>query len=154
MSEIAFIKKISTKMLGYEKKQIRKMVEKAPCGLYRVYGLATGVRYGDGDNGPWIKFVGQFEAVNMSTGALIRSGELFLPNNVTPILESQIIAGKGEDKFKGIQFALEIGAKEDEESAVGYVYTSKDLMPSDAKTDFLAQLRKEHVDDKLLAKSK
>jgi len=141
-------------MIGFEKKGIRKLVEKGAAGLFQAYGLATGVRYGEGDNGPWIKFTGQFEAVNMQTGVLVRSGELFLPNNVTPILESQIIAGKGDEKFTGIQFAIEVGAQEDEESAVGYVFISKDLMPSDAENDLLAKMRAEHVNPKLLAKVK
>lgn len=151
--DIKFIGKISAKKLGFEKKAIRKLCEKKPCSLFKAYGLATSIAYGESDNGDWTKFKGQFEAVNTQTGEICRSGELFLPNNVTPILESQIIAAKGEDSFKGIQFAIEVGAKEDEESAVGYIYTSQNLMPADAENDFLVAMREEHVDKKLLAKA-
>jgi hypothetical protein len=142
-SQIKFVKKISTATLGFDPNTVRKACEKKPAALFRVYGLATGVKYGSGDNGPWTKFTGQFEASDRNE-EIVRSGELFLPNMVTPILESQIISGKGEEGFKGIQFAMEIGSRLSD-TPIGYEYTTRDLLPSDTSKDFLAGMRAEHA---------
>lgn len=155
MSDIRFVKKIGAGTLGYDKKALRELCAKKPAKVFKVYGLATNVRYGThNENGDWTKFLGQFEAVDLGTGEVVRSGELFLPSSVTPILESQIISGKGDEEvqFKGIQFAMEVGVEHNAKAATEYVFTCKDLMPKQ-ENDFLSSMRSEFVANKELAKA-
>lgn len=166
MSEVRFVKKIGAGHLGLNKKTLRTLAEDADgqvVPIYKVYGLAIKTRKGvSNENGEWISFMGQFEAIIFETGEIVRSGELFLPTLVTPMLESQIVSAKAgvidnidhddeeapkEAVFKGIQFAFEIGIEESDKSSTGYEFTSKNLMP-EAENDLLTHMREQFSGEK------
>ena len=139
---IQFLKKISTAKLGFEKAQIRELCKNEPARLYQVYGIATGSVSGITDMGDFTKFTGQFEVSNLVTGEISRSAQLFLPESVSALLESQLKTESTSDTFKGVQFAFEIGAIYTKDSATEYEYTTKNLMP-DSETDVLSSMRKQ-----------
>jgi hypothetical protein len=141
MSSIQFLKKISTVKLGFEKAQIRELCKSAPAGLYQVYGVATGMTQGQTDMGEYVKFTGQFEVQNLVTGEILRSAQLFLPDAVSALLESQLTTEASAEGFKGVQFAFEVGAIYSKDSATEYEYTTKNLMP-ESESDLLSSMRK------------
>lgn len=101
--------------------------------LYRVYGFATGTRK-DTDIerketdtrpgfGSWECLIGQFEAVNLDTGEVSRSGQCFLPQFAVDMVSGQF--GDGVDRVK---FGFEIGAKFDATTPTKYTYQVAPLL--------------------------
>lgn len=132
-------------------KLVRKISPKAVCGkvtaptekkkqLYVVMGQTHGIKLGQGDNGPWCAFLGNFEAINTATGEVFQSGQCFVPKAVEDMLVGSVKAAQGDDENASVQFALEVGVEQDERSATGYVYYVKNLVKT-AAADPLAALR-------------
>lgn len=109
--------------------------------LYRVYGFATSVRNskdiltGDAKkdartemHGPWQCLIGQFEAANLLTGEVSRSGQCFLPQ-----FAIDMIAGQFSDDVERVKFAFEVGVKFDPEAPGKYAYVVAPLL--DASED-------------------
>lgn len=158
--DIEFLGKISTKTLGISMDNVRENVKKSPARLFQVYGEITNRETGQGDNGEWTKFKGAFEAINCLTGEISRSGALFLPNNITPMVDTYFSRMKNEDKTdvtKGLTVmlvAFEVGAKKSD-VPIGYEYTVKSLLPTgETGTDPLAQLREKLSEKLMLPKTK
>lgn len=101
--------------------------------LYQVYGFATGTRKDtdiekkEGDQRPgfgsWECLIGQFEAVNLLTGEISRSGQCFLPQFAIDMVSGQF--GDGVDRVK---FGFEIGAKFDATTPTKYTYQVAPLL--------------------------
>lgn len=156
MSDYRFTSKISAASLGFDKKSIRKKTEEADgqsVAIYEVYGKAVktrkGITKGKGneEDNEWTAFIGQFEAVNIETGELVRSGEVFLPSMITPWLESQLINIDSEivsendlPMIKGVEFAFSIGVKENTKTATDYEFTATNLM-AETEGDMLTLMR-------------
>lgn len=92
--------------------------------VMRILGVANKIVTGNGDNGAFVGFLGSFEATNVETGEVFRSGKLFLPNVASNLLEAAVANNGGAN----VEFAFDIGVKEDDTSAVGYVYTASPIM--------------------------
>lgn len=112
MSKITIVTKLSAKkILGKVKKPEEKTV------LMQVFGIATGIKTGESNYGPWTALTGQFRAVNLQNGEIFQSGICFLPKMgtdlVTPMLKKE-----GVD---GLEFALNVGIVPADNS-VGYEY--------------------------------
>jgi hypothetical protein len=107
--------------------------------LYRVYGVARGVKNGQSNFGEWTAFKGEFAAVSLETGEQFRSGELFLPEVAEALLIGPVKDGDGS----GVQFAFEIGARAVKDRAddknLKYEYTVRSLVEL-SKEDPLAQM--------------
>lgn len=82
-----------------------------------------------GEPSEWIRLVGQFKAQNILTKQNFFSANCFLPNVVSDLIVSQFKAARAIDVNYRLQFAFQIGVKEDENTATGYVYWGKSLMP-------------------------
>jgi hypothetical protein len=104
--------------------------------LYRVYGFATSIRNskdiltGDAKkdartemHGPWQCLVGQFEAENLLTGEVSRSGQCFLPQ-----FAIDMVAGQFSDDVERVKFAFEVGAKFDDGAPGKYSYSVAPLL--------------------------
>ena len=129
-------KKISTAKI-YGKVNVRKLPEDGSVvNLYSVIGVAIGTKTGTSDFGDWTALVGQFEAVNLETGAIMASANAFLPD----VAQGLVIAQLAQEGTQQVQFAFVIGARADEGSPVGYSYTAQPMLAPDAK-DPLADLR-------------
>jgi len=93
--------------------------------LMSVVGFASGVKYGESDLGPWEALTGGFQAQNLATGAVFRSGVCFLPDVGHDMVAGQL---KSQDGNHAVEFAFKISAKSDPEAATGYVYVAESLM--------------------------
>lgn len=142
IEEMEIIGKITSKSIGFDSEDIRDHIKKGKgsTSLFRLYGQIINVKYGDGDNGPWTKFIGQFEAVNLKDGNIVRSGAMFLPTIITGMVEADLVAAKAIEGFAGYQMAYEIGAKKSD-IVIGYEFTVVNLMPDSEENDALLQLR-------------
>ena len=130
-------KKISTAKV-YGKVNVRKLPEDGTVlNLFSIIGVAIGTKSGTSDFGDWTCLVGQFEATNLDTGAVMASANAFLPDVAQGLIEAQL----AQEGTQQVQFAFVIGAKADEQSPVGYSYTAQPILPPDAK-DPLEDLRK------------
>lgn len=113
-----------------------------PTALYRVWGRANGLRTGSTQFGEFVAMIGTFEAVRLSDGVYFKSSQCILP---APYggpggMLSQAVKDNTENGRGGVDFALEIGVKPDEESTTGYVYVTDPLREASA-TDELKSLR-------------
>lgn len=123
-------------------KPIRKITVKTVCGtpdvevilkhegkrmdLMDVYGVAKGMRAGSSDMGPFVSFIGEFRAKNITTGELFVAAKCNLPK----ILEEQIAgAGMMGDSFNPVEFAFRIAVQYDKTVAVKYTYDVTSLVP-------------------------
>jgi len=129
-------KKISTAKV-YGKINVRKLPEDGTVlNLFSIIGVAVGTKSGTSDFGDWTCLVGQFEATNLETGAVVSSANAFLPDVAQGLIEAQL----NQEGTSQVQFAFVIGARADEGSPVGYSYTAQPVLAPDAK-DPLAELR-------------
>jgi hypothetical protein len=91
----------------------------------RILGVATGMKTGEGDNGPWTGLTGQFKGINTDTGEEFQSGVLFMPN-----VAQDMVIGALMGESKAVEFGFEISVKYDESSATSYVYSARPLFES------------------------
>lgn len=89
--------------------------------LMRVYGQATNFKTGSSTYGAWVKFIGNFKAVNLETGETYLSGAIFLPQTVSEMLFSVLKDGGNTE------FAFDIGVI-GTATLVGYEFTVKPLI--------------------------
>jgi len=133
MAQVEFLKKITVKGVCPGLKEMEK--PEKPDAIMTVFGLVTGAKPDRSDYGDYIRFEGNFEAVDMGTGNAYRSGRMILPG----IAEGLLAGAFNGEGVESVQFALEIGIKPSK-SPVGYDYTVKPLVES-AENDPLADLR-------------
>jgi hypothetical protein len=110
-----------------------------------MYGRATDVKTGENKDGTiWSALTGSFEAVNLQTGDIYKSGKLFLPGGIHETVESAVRGLKQAEKegstSVAVEFALEIRSIE-AKNPIGYSYQAVNLRPARA-TDELDPLRK------------
>lgn len=74
--------------------------------IARLYGTLDKVGHQDDKNTgtPFTFFVGNFEAINMQTGEVFKSGKMFLPKGISELVESEVTKNPGAD----IAFAFEV----------------------------------------------
>lgn len=137
------VRKLSPKtVVGDLKKiaaQMRVNEDRSNRVLYRVMGVSHGIKADVGDNGPWVAFLGAFEAVRADTGEIFQAGQCFVPKAVEDLLVASLKAGQKGDASASIEFAIEVGMKL-ADTAVGYEFTVKNLVKTQ-NADPLAALR-------------
>jgi hypothetical protein len=87
-----------------------------------IMGIASGVKTGESEHGPWYALTGQFKATNPHTGQVYMSGKCFLPEVALDLLLGQVNQGNT------VEFAFTIIAQLDEQSPVGWSYTAVPLL--------------------------
>lgn len=101
--------------------------------LARIYGIAGAFKPGmgttpDGTQKPYVKFLGQFRAINLKTGEVFNSSTMILPQFIEEQLHGILSAGGAQS----VEFAVEISAQGDKPgakpSATGYTYSVKPLL--------------------------
>jgi len=125
---------------------LKKITVKAVCGqldkpekataIMTIFGLIRQATPDKSDYGDYVRFKGQFEAVDLETGSVYQSGTLILPEIAEGLLFGAV---SGMDEDTQLQFALEIGLKPSK-SPTGYDYTVKPLTDQ-GTADPLADLR-------------
>lgn len=122
------LRKVTIKNCGWSSDDILKAITRVlPDGktvefdgkvdLLRIWGRATDAKPGQSDNGSFVKLVGEFHALNVSTGERFRSGHMILPNFIGEPM------GGALRESPSVEFALSIGAQGDETSVTRYVFT-------------------------------
>jgi hypothetical protein len=102
----------------------------------KIVGKSTSAAHGSTDKGPYIKFGGDFYAVNLLTGERFQSGVCILPQFVALQLEAALKASNS------VEFGLEIGVKRNDSSVTGYEFNIKPLIeakPTDTVTALLSR---------------
>jgi len=88
----------------------------------RVYGIATSGEPKETKYGEVILFRGHFEAVSIETGESVESKQLYLPGPIESELNAKRLEAGG-----AVEFSYEIERTADEDIAVGYFYSWRDL---------------------------
>lgn len=121
-------RKLSAKtIMGNVRKHV-SAVEGENISLFSIMGMTHGIKDGTGDNGPWVAFLGTFEAVNYITGEISRGGQAFVPKALEDILVATVREQQKGDSNASVQFAIEVGVKTNSVLAIGYEYTVKSLL--------------------------
>ena len=92
--------------------------------IMQVVGVAIGVKKGETDKGPWYAFTGSFQATDLKTGKVFRSGLCFMPEVVGNLLLAQVLT----ETVKAVEFGFNIGVKGDESSVTGYIYVGEPIL--------------------------
>ena len=123
------LKKITMATCG-AKPDIEKLIEykkahgvAAIMPLLTVYGIASDFKAGAGKDGmgDYVKFQGQFKAINVETGEVFISGAAIFPG-AAPDLVFGALRALGE-AGGAVEFAFNIGVKFDASAATKYVYS-------------------------------
>lgn len=109
-------------------------------GLMDVFGIASKGKPGETQFGEFVKFVGQFRAVNLATGEVFAAPACILPTFLADDIYGAMTAG-GEG-VRNAQFAFRIGVFYAPESVTQYQYDAQPLIQP-AEADALALLEKQ-----------
>lgn len=135
MAKTDLLKKLSFKTV-VGKVNRRELPENGESMLVmRVIGVANKTVTGNSDFGAFVGFLGNFEATNVATGEVFRSGQMFLPNVCSNLLEAAVAANGGAN----VEFGFDIGVKE-ADNAIGYEYTAAPIIEA-SETDPVALLK-------------
>lgn len=148
-------KLIYRKTFAPEDKDQKNPLPMEPRQLYVVFGQARDTKTGESDFGPFVAFLGAFEAIDLATGERYVSDKLFLQNPAEGLLAEQL--ARRDDKTSAVQFSFEIGVKPsqkwiDTDAGNSYEFTVKAHFKLD-KADPLAEMRRmvhQHVVSKAL----
>lgn len=141
---MSLLKKITARTVFGSKSDVLELVladKTAKHYLYRVTGIATSTKEGDGDNGPWQALRGRFKVVNYHTGEEHTSGICFLPNYITDMIAGELQAS--QDAKPQVAFVVDIWAKYSEASATTYEYGADQVIEADKDNDPLELLDKQ-----------
>lgn len=147
---VAKIRPVTTKVEMLKKIAPRLVMEeeiKAPkqaTDLYTVIGVATGIKTGTTNYGPWVGLMGNFEVIRTKDGKKFLSGTAFLPEPFNGMIASAVLAGlrpdeNGEVNPPAIRFVIVVTIKPSN-AAIGYEYVAKPLVEV-SQADQLADLR-------------
>ena len=134
------LKKITLKVISSVdlEKTAKEMKEKEKRALVRVYGIVNSHDLGSTQYGDFLRFKGNFEAVDLATGDVYRSGQAILPQVAEDLLHAALVAAGGES----VQFGFELGIKESKNSKTGYELTASPLI-KESPNDPLALMREQ-----------
>lgn len=106
-------------IVGPVHKLITDQDEGTRIDLFKVAGIAREMKKGESTFGEYTGFKGDFQAVTPE-GEKFRSGECYLPNAATAIVENGLLAETGD-----VQFCFDIGIQviTDDKGNPDYVYT-------------------------------
>lgn len=130
---ITLVSKLTIKTMKAQ--PARHSVEKDSM-IATIYGRCTDKKAGTSDHGEYIRFIGEFEGINVDTGEAYRSGNMIVPKTLETLLDAAITL----DESNAVDFAVEVWVEKNESSITGYSYLIKPLIKP-AESDVLANLR-------------
>lgn len=125
------LKKITARTVGCEAK---------PGVSFVVYGKLRRSTVASSNYGEYVRFGGDFEAVNEQSGEVFRSSVFLSPGIMEDTLHSAIQAAQETDKAASAEFAVRFKTVKDAEAARGYVWKGEFLTKPSAD-DPLTRLR-------------
>lgn len=129
------IKKISVKTVMKARPEIPKEPGEVNY-LMELLGIAGSIQNGETDKGPYVKFLGSFQAKNLKNGEVFRSGAAFMPD-----VAGNLVLGALNSGATSVEFGFKIGVVKDDQSATGYVYVAEPMFKA-AENDPLELLVK------------
>jgi hypothetical protein len=117
-------------LLGSVKKMVAPWDEGKREDVIHIVGRTDAVETGEGTHGPWVRFVGNFEAVNAITGELTVSNKCYLPDPYEGLTYSALQNADGGS----VEIAVTIAVQKEEALPTGYRYHVKslqDIKPAD-----------------------
>ena len=128
MSKAKLIKKITPKtVLGKIKDIAHGMTE--PKAVMRIVGIARGLTTGEGDYGSWVKFKGDFTAINLLTGESYRAPACILPGIAGDLIEASVMDADNN----AVEFGFDV-VLEPSDSPVGYEFGAVPLIETKEET--------------------
>ena len=123
---VSMVGKITAKTAGVNPKALLGKPEtQTEMSLCTIYGIASGVKEKEFNGKMFYPLIGLFQAVNSETGAITRSGVLYLPEGIHENYEQAARKLEGEAE---VRFAIELVAFR-ASNPQGYSYKAKDLAP-------------------------
>ena len=120
------LKKLSVATVcSLDRKFFREL--KSETAVMRIFGVTRGYVTGEGAFGPFLKFVGEFKAIDLGSGEEAIGSAAYLPSPIDALLAVQIDALKQDGKAVSVEFAFDIAAKPSEKAATGYEYVVHSL---------------------------
>ena len=114
---------------------VSKLSAKKVCGkvpkpddkmpLLQVFGIATGIKTGESNFGPWTALTGAFRATRLKDGEQFQSGVCFLPKMGTELIAPML----KKEGVEGLEFAFNIGVIPSD-NAIGYEYYVEPMLES------------------------
>lgn len=104
MTDFNYLNKITTSKIGLKPVEIKALVdaEKKSCPVARILGRTSGFQVVSGELGESNRFDGEFEAINMLTGEVFRSKNLFIPQLASDLLEG-ILQGANDKEAEKVE---------------------------------------------------
>lgn len=129
----------SAEMVAKLEKAYDKDKKSAKIDVLDVFGIARKAKPGTTSFGDYLRFAGQFKAVNLQTKEQFQSGAIILPR----FLEEQLFSVMGADAVNDVQFAFRISIAYDADTrnARHYQYTAQPLLKP-SENDPLSMLEK------------
>lgn len=134
--KITILKKISTKTVCGDIAPSKILKEGTP--LYRVYGIVRGIKTGQTQYGEFTGFRGDFRAQNVETKEAFAGAVCYLP----PVAQDLVLGAFDMNTRQPLNFAFEIGIKENLKVPMKYEYTCEPLMKPQ-ESDIMRQIESE-----------
>lgn len=83
-------------------------VDGSSVDLFRISGIATGVKRGDGNYGEWSMLIGEFAARNADTGEIFESGQAIIPGSVGAELIFNLEKMQRENKKSTLRLSVDV----------------------------------------------
>ncbi len=133
-SEVTSLRNLTIAGMGAKPKACINNGNK-PVYMGRIFGVVNDIKYKeDKNNKLQAQFVGSFQGVN-ADGEVFESERLYLPGTIAEGVEGQHKSAGGAP----VQFGFDIVAMESDKSPVGYAYSVKALIKTEA-SDKLAEM--------------
>lgn len=117
------LRKLTIKTAGFDVANVKAALgENKTADLLKIVGVTTEARPGQTDKGEFIKFGGQFRAVNLQTGEAFEASTAIFPNFIADSLAAALA------QSQEVEFGILIGAKANATSVTGYEYTVRPLV--------------------------
>ena len=118
------LRKLTLRTCGASKPEILAALPKGSTKsvpLIRIAGDSTEAKVGQTDKGEFVKLLGEFHAVSLLNDQRYRSAVALLPSFISEPIAAAL---RGSPS---VTFALEVSARRDDSSAVGYVFECRSL---------------------------
>lgn len=121
MNEI--LRKLTIATCGWDQAAIKAALgTSAKIDLLKVVGVCQSAQAGTSPMGEYVKLIGEFRGINMSTGEIYASTRCILPNFIAEGISYAL--GTSDN----VEFGILIGAETKTNSVTGYMFTVKPLI--------------------------
>lgn len=110
--EIAVVKKLTTKAMGLQTVELQDIAAehgmKKPVSIARVYGMIKKSEPKTTSIGVSQCYTGEFEAVNLISGAKFRASTMYVPGVAEVVLDQLLASAQLQDKSATAQFGFDL----------------------------------------------